>query len=103
MLTSDKITPVVGMGTTIVMFSDRFPAQVVRVSKSGKTCWIREVLSKIVSGSEQDGSATYEYGDVDPSSTEIKVYKSKAGSWRVSGSGRTVWLGKQRRYYDPHF
>lgn len=33
--------PKVGMGCTIHYYSDAEPATVVRVSESGKTCWIR--------------------------------------------------------------
>lgn len=99
--TPDVIIPTVGMGATLVLWSDRQPFEVVRVSASGKTCWIKPVSSGIVSGSEQDGSAVYEFGEVDSASPEHRVFKSKNGGWK-SSSGK-VWLGVQQQYYDPHF
>ena len=51
LVTPSEVKPVVGMGATICCGSDRRAAQVVRVSASGKTCWIKYVETKVISGS----------------------------------------------------
>jgi len=99
--TPDEIIPVVGMKATICMWSDRSPAEVTQVAKSGKTCWIKPVKWRIVSGSEQDGSAKYEYDAATADESEIKVSQTKKG-WQRQGGGN-ILLDRQERYCDPHF
>jgi hypothetical protein len=101
--TPDQVVPTVGMGATLVYGSDRYPAKVVRVSRSGRTCWVKNVRSVVISGSTRDGSAVYVYGtETDDNEKEIRVNKSHAGGWKRQGGGN-VWLGRQERYSDPHF
>ena len=102
LVTSESIVPAVGMVATICNYSDRYPAEVVRVSKSGKTFWIRYVTSKIVSGSERDGSAVYTYCSQVNETYEIRVNLT-ANGWIRQGSKANIWLGRQERYCDPSF
>jgi hypothetical protein len=103
LVTPDGVVPVVGMGATTCVWSDRHPAQVVRVSDSGKTCWIKSVSHKIISGSARDGSAKYEYGtEVNANEPEQRVNKTASGGWKRQG-GNNVWLGRCEYYCDPHF
>ena len=97
----NKIIPVVGMKATIFIGSDRSPAEVTRVATSGK-CWIKEVKWRRVSGSDRDGTASYEYDAATFDVEEIKIIWS-IGGWRRAACGSTVWLDRQERYCDPHF
>lgn len=79
-------------------WSDSTPFEVVAISKS--TITLREMNWKVVEGSEQNGSAEYEYF----SNTEngcVTARKTKTG-WKTPG-GMKIYVGHARRYYDPSF
>lgn len=96
------VVPVVGMPATICMLSDRHPATVIAVSKSGKKVTVRKDNWKVISGSEHDGSAKYEYSE-DTTGPTYEFTLRKDGRWKeVKGSDR-LRLGHRERYYDPSF
>ena len=99
--TPDQVIPIPGMGATIVYHSDRHPAKVVRVSPSGKSCWISIVPHTLVSGSCRTGDDQYEFGEVEEGAAEIRVSKTKKG-WQRAGGGN-IWLDRQEKYIDPSF
>ena len=105
--------PVVGMGVTITYWSDRDPATVIEVKnfKSGtrkgqpREITIQHDDWKVVSGSEGDGSAKYEYSRNAEAATAVYVVNAK-GRWvrkGQGGKGSGLILGSRNRYYDPHF
>lgn len=105
--------PEVGMAATICMWSDRNPATVVEVLrfKSGaRKGQVRGVLVtednyKVVSGSEHDGSAQYEY----TSNTQGVRYTfliNQRGQYVGKGAhvgGDKLSLGNREAYRDPSF
>ena len=97
----NHLIPVVDMGATVCIGSDRYPAEIVRVSESGKTFWIRYVNYIAVSGCSNCGSATYEFSREHGAVYEIPIRKTNGG-WMMKGGNR-VWIGTQERYHDPHF
>ncbi len=51
----------VGMGATIIHYSDRTPCTVIRVSETGKTCWIQEDTYTRADTNGMSESQTYTY------------------------------------------
>ena len=93
--------PEVGDGATICVGSDRYPATIVEIKKNGRVV-IQEDNYKLISGTEQDGSAKYEYTS-NPDGDKYTCYNGKRG-WCVWGNKyKCIALGNRRRYNDPHF
>jgi hypothetical protein len=98
-----------GHPATICMWTDRDPATVVEVLrfKSGdRKGQVRGVVVtmdhwKVVSGSESDGSAEYEYTSR-PEGDRLTFLMTKKGLVR-QGSRDRLSLGSRRRYFDPSF
>lgn len=103
-LKTGKKVPAVGMGCTIHYYSDAEPATVVRISKSGKTCWIRknETEADPSKGEICIGHQNWLIKKKFTSS-EIRVSLRSDGRWRCSGSDLYVELGRQYKYYDWEF
>lgn len=103
------IVPVVGMGATIVYPQDNYPAVVVRVSKSGKTAWLKRL--RTVDGTTGHEPARYDgpfpiydhvYTDQERQdllldhSQEQRVSLRKNGRW---AAGETPVRMGEARYY----
>lgn len=97
-----NLVPVVGMPASICSLSDRHPATVIAVNKSGKKLTVRKCEWKVISGSEHDGSAQYEYSE-DPEGAEYVFSLRKDGRWVEEKGSNRLSLGHRSRYYDPHF
>lgn len=99
------IKPEIGMGATILYWSDRTPCTIIRISKSGKHIVVQCDQYKIVSGSEVDGSAEYEYNRNENGSVYDFTLR-KNGRWVKKGEsikGLALGIGERYRYYDPCF
>lgn len=102
--------PEVGMPATVCMWTDRHPATVVAVlrfktgPKAGqvKGVEITGDSSKVVKGSEHDGSAQYEYTS-NPDGPRRTFLVNQRGRFIQKGGGDSLALGHRERYYDPHF
>ena len=117
---------VVGEKCTVHYFSDSEPCQVVKVSESGKTCWIRK---NIVQADDSKGDCCVghqnwkifenEFEKVcveykpkyieykEPRLAErpdnysyFKCTKRKDGKWRTVGSDLYVAMGQWHKHYD---
>lgn len=108
-----KKVPEVGMGATVTHWSDRDPATIVAVRnfKSGARKGLpREIDIQpddyvVVSGSEGDGSASYEYSR-NESAPVITYVVNQRGRWvrkGQGGRGSGLIMDHRDRYYDPHF
>jgi hypothetical protein len=76
--------PVIGMSATELWYTDRLAYTITRVSKSGKTFWMKHL-------------------DACSGNFKVRVYFSKPkGKW-VSQGGRTVLVGVHDSYTDPTF
>lgn len=120
-------TPKVGDKCTIHFYSDSHACQVVKVSPSGKTMWIRKnVVTVDPSSTREMGHQDWiihenefekvlqnfktlkEYGkptlaDEPDNFSFFKVTKRKNGNWRTCGSDNYVSLGLWHEYYDWSF
>lgn len=104
--------PVVGMGATILGWTDRNPATIVETFKVGKTQYIGITADeyKVISGSMHDGSAKYEFATrPDGYRTYYRkrngrweeTRKNDAGRWIKAGGG--IRIGERAKWYDPSF
>ncbi len=101
--------PKAGDGATVLMWSDRYPATILRVQtfKSGSRkgelnrVTVQRDIATIVSGSQQDGSARYEYerDETGP----VDYFRMNNKGQLVSPSGYKLRIGSREKYYDPHF
>lgn len=107
--------PMVGMGATILMYSDRRAATIEQVFQIGRdpAVTVRCDKSRVISGSIFDGSAVYEF---EPNEFGMEhafrfdgvrwrevVYNDDRKRWRLSGSGDTLRIGERDEYRDPNF
>lgn len=131
MIKAGAAVPTNGMPCTIHYYSDAEPAQVVKISKSGKTAWIRKNIVTVDPNSEggmghQDWvihkdefvkvgqefdkkTGMYiEYEEPQLAKkpdgfTFFKITKRKDGSWRTTGSDLYISLNQWHKYYDWSF
>lgn len=93
----------VGMGATKIVGSDRYPATVVRVSKSGRTAWIKEDAAVRTDNNGQSENQIYVFNS-NPSEKEERIFLNKNGRWHTSDYYQTpVSVGERRKYIDPGF
>lgn len=93
--------PEVGMGATIVMWTDRHAATVIEVSKSGKTIRIREDHAERTDKNGRSDAQSWSFTPNENGRT-YTVRLTKRG-WKVSGGGPSVVLGVRSEYYDFSF
>lgn len=106
--------PFVGMGCTVLGWTDRHAATIVRMSSDKKEFTVRRDHAKVIAGSQHDGSAQYEYS-ANPDGRETTFKLDRAGTYRqvrlnerdnwvfVQGGGKGIRLGEREEYYDPSF
>ena len=103
--------PEIGTPVTVCYYSDRNPAEIaeiVRFKSGAKKGQIRGVRLramnwKIVSGSEYDGSAVYEYTSNPIAPLSGLYLRNERGQYQAKGKGAKLSIGSAERYYDPHF
>ncbi len=99
--TNGQPAPAVGMGVTVLHWSDRNPGTITRVSDSGKTFWFKGDIAKRLDDFGMSESQSYEYTP-NPDGAEIKATLRKNGAWKTSG-GHQIRLGSREKYYDYSF
>lgn len=100
-----QIVPEVGMGATMLMYSDRHAGTIVEVSPSGKSFIFKRDNAKRVDKNGMSDSQEYEYTTNHHASPEL-VRKAKNGYWYTKGgmkNGTQVALGFRREYCDFSF
>lgn len=101
-------TPEVGMGATVLGYSDRYAGTIVRVDPKNGAFWVRQDNAKRVDGNGMSESQTYEYSP-NPEGREFlfkRVTRGKLkGQYREDGrsQGNGVLIGQRRQYYDFTF
>lgn len=107
LLPNSSNTPVVGMGASILYYTDREAATIVEVNKSGKTIWVTEDTSKRIDKNGAFSEAQeYEYTS-NPDGHKICFTLRENGSWVRKGEsmrgGTRLIVGARMKYRDPHF
>lgn len=106
LLSKSGVTPVVGMGATVLMLSDRNPATIVEVSKNLRKVTVQDDHHAVVSGSVMDGSAEYTFSPNPNASREVYTLRKNGRYVREGESmknGTGLRIGERDRYYDPCF
>lgn len=97
------IIPEVGMGATMHVGTDRYPYEIVRVSDSGKTFWMKKLQAKPGENHNYFGAQNWvifkpeHFDDLE----EHRVNLLKNGRW--GSNGTPVSVGRASFYQDPHF
>jgi len=102
------VVPVVGMGATICLWTDRIATTIVMVSKSGKTITVQHDAAKRIIGPNDvvmSESQHYEYSTDVNARTEIYSLR-KNGRWIRKGEslhGAALVIGVREHYHDFDF
>ncbi len=115
------IVPVVGMGVTVLHYSDSWVYTIVAVSKSGRTITLvrdKATLLNAQNSGEPDalqfspggffghtsGTQRYSYAPGDAATSQvIKATLRNDGRWRESKTNYSLLLGKREEHYDYNF
>jgi len=95
-----KIVPEVGMGATILSWTDRTPATVVEVSESKRTIVLQEDDAKRTDQNGMSECQSYEY--TPNSSAPRHTARLTKKGWKIVRGSR-VALGRREMYHDFSF
>ena len=91
--------PEVGMGATLLLWTDTHAYTISRVSKSGKTFWMKRDKAIRTDSNGMSESQDYRY-EPQPDAPERPVRMTKRG-WM--SNGQFVRVGIRDEYYDYSF
>lgn len=112
--------PLVGMGATVLLWTDRHAATITNVTELSSKRWefeivVRDDHSQVIEGSTHDGSAVYAYTQNPDAWPQFFRSERDGGQWRevrmnekgrlvlCSGGGRGLRIGEREEYRDPSF
>lgn len=94
--------PEVGMGATILAWSDRYAATIIYVSKSRKLVRVQHDSHR---RTDDNGgfseNQSYEYSR-NPNGS-VETFRLGKRGWRKQGGGFGLLIGHREEYRDPHF
>jgi hypothetical protein len=93
-------SPTIGMGATILRYTDRAPATVVWVSPSGKTLHLQEDDAARVDANGMSECQTYTFTP-NPAAT-VQVAHLTTKGWKIV-KGSRIRLGDRDKYHDFSF
>ncbi|MFI5260778.1 MAG: hypothetical protein ACHQU0_03220 [Candidatus Paceibacteria bacterium] len=94
-------TPEIGMGATILMYSDRVAVTVVEIL-SPKRILIQEDYANRTDKNGMSESQEYEYRP-NPNAAEREFSLRKDGRWKEAKGATVLMLGERDHYYDYSF
>lgn len=104
--TNGQPDPEVGMGVTLLHWTDRSPATVVEVSENGKTIKVQEDNATREDSNGMSESQQYKY----EANTDAPIHTytlRKNGRWVRRGEpmkeGGTLRIGSREKYHDYSF
>lgn len=101
-----QLAPEVGMGATILMWSDRKAATVIAVSKSGKSLTVQYDKAIRTDSYGMSDAQSYRY-ERNPEGATAEYTKRKNGQWVRKGDpvkgGQRLGLGYRDHHYDYSF
>ena len=98
--TNGQPKPEVGMGVTLLRWTDRRAGTITRVSESGKSFWFKQDIATRTDANGMSESQDYRY-EADPSAREQMARQKKSGAWQSEGT--QLALGYRDEYYDYTF
>src|SRR5690554_4041729 len=97
---TDMITPVIGMGVTECMYSDRHANTIIKISGTGKTIWIQRDKAIRTDKFGKSEIQKYKY-EMDQNGIVQKCTQRRDGTFRTLGeNGSTIILGQRDEYFD---
>ena len=100
-----SITPEIGMGATMILWSDRIPFTIHKVE--GKKLWASMDNAKMTEGNMQSEKQVYIYSNLNKDKPERWVLFTfrKDGRWHrgTTLQGSVLVIGNRERYDDPSF
>lgn len=93
------VTPEVGMGVTLLMYSDRKAGTIIKTTRKTFTFQIDKATRTDKNGMSESQSYTFE---ADPNGQTLVARQRKNGTWRTPTSGG-VMLGYRDQYHDFSF
>ena len=99
---SPEKMPVCGDYATHFVGSDRYPYEVVYVSKSGKMVHLRPLNYRRIDDNGLSETQEYEYTQTEGGAT-MKATMHKDGKYHAVGTSGVVTLNGARAYFDPSF
>lgn len=91
--------PKVGDGATILMWTDRHAATIVKVTPCTVSVQRDKAIRTDANGMSESQSYRYE---PDPDA-EVEVFRKTKRGWRKSGGGAALLIGDRDEYYDYSF
>lgn len=92
----------VGVGATMVMWSDRHAGTVVEVSRTGhRLVWQEDKATRTDSNGMSDAQS-YSY-ERDPNGRAVVFTRRKDGSYRQTGGSARLLVGVRQSYHDYSF
>jgi hypothetical protein len=99
-------TPEVGMGATILHWTDRTAATIIDVSPNGKTITVQEDTATRSDSHGMSDAQSYDYASNPDGATHVYTLR-KNGKYVKQGNplkgGQTVAIGYRRQYHDYSF
>ena len=116
-MTDGQPEPTVGMGATVLLWTDRNAATISAVTRKGDAIYVttQDDDVRVVAGSAHDGSAQYEYTRntngreryfraYTPDGEWHQVFWNKETKrWNRARNGNGLRIGERETYRDPSF
>lgn len=99
---SDAATPELGMGATLVRWTDRHAGTVVYVSPSGHKISVQRDKATRTDTNGMSDAQTYEF-EADPNGAVETYTRRKDGTYRQAGGTSRCLLGSRSHYHDFSF
>ena len=97
--TNGEPIPTVGMPCTILMWTDRHAATIVKVTPS--QVHVQRCIATRIDKNGMSESQHYTYTD-DPTAS-VEVFRKTKKGWRKTGGGTQLRLGERSEYHDYSF
>lgn len=91
--------PQVGMGCTIIMWSDRKAGTIVKVTKT--QVHVQEDIATRTDRNGMSESQEYEY-TADPTAS-VQIFRKTKRGYRLAGGGNSLRIGDRSAYHDYSF
>lgn len=98
--TKGQPQPSVGMGITVLMWTDRHAGTITRVSPSGKTFWFQEDIATRTDKNGMSDSQSYEFMP-NPDASIQCARLTKSGAYKCNGT--QIRVGDRDAYHDYSF
>lgn len=98
----DAATPEVGMGATVVMWTDRHAATIVEVSRTAHKVVVQYDRATRTDKYGMSDAQSYEY-EADPNGRTETYSRRKDGSYRIAGGQGRLLVGVRSHYHDFGF